>query len=79
MGDPSLEMDDVRLCNCASCGQELMGESMRTWRKTLTAIQRQRMPKLVAGRLEDRPYCAICLGVLQRLTTLQRERLWSGY
>lgn len=49
---------DVKMCNCANCNVELLGESMPT--------NRDRLPPEVAdlahvySRFQDRPYCRGC-------------------
>jgi len=55
-----LVIDDVKLCNCASCRIELLGDSMRPFYQGLTEEQQELCPPLVAGRAFDRPYCPTC-------------------
>jgi len=50
---------DVKMCNCAACNAELLGESMRG-EYVPTRYDRPG----VAGRLEERPYCKKCLAKL---------------
>lgn len=55
-------MDDfVRLCNCASCGRELLGLSMVDWFEGLTKAQRRMVPPFVEGHVLGRPLCKGCL------------------
>ena len=52
--------DEVRMCNCASCGMELLGSVEREWALSLSPTERARFPQLVAGRIRERPYCMGC-------------------
>ena len=58
-----LDDDEVKLCNCAACGELLLGESMRPY---LRRNSFRRLPfgysdcKLPAGRFRGRPYCDAC-------------------
>lgn len=51
--------DDVKLCDCAKCGREMLGESMKY-------VAFGRLPPEyrclypVFARVRDRPYCALC-------------------
>ena len=54
---------DVKLCNCARCGETLLGLSMKKFDAAIlpekfTAMQH------VASFVNDRPYCASCLPVV---------------
>ena len=54
-----LNQDRVRMVNCAGCGDELLGQSMRDYlRDGLIPIHLVR--RVCAGRIEDRPYCSDC-------------------
>lgn len=48
------------MCNCAGCGKELLGESMRGY-LTLNRIPPRYVREIMAGRVNDRPYCADCM------------------
>lgn len=52
---------DLKLCNCAGCTCELLGESMLAWYESLCEKQREGLPPVVAGRIHGRPYCPACL------------------
>lgn len=53
--------DDVKVCNCAGCGEELLGRAHEFRRDELPFPYRN-MPG-VRGRIHDRPYCGPCLAV----------------
>jgi hypothetical protein len=46
----------VKLCNCAKCGQALLGFDMLTNRRLGEFAN---LPML-RGRIDDRPYCMAC-------------------
>lgn len=58
-----IDTDDLKLCNCAGCRCELIGERQQ---EELSACQRRQWPALaqrlgrVAGRISGRPYCDQC-------------------
>lgn len=54
-----LDPDDVKVCNCAGCSQELLGWQHITERGKLPFPYRN-MPG-VRGRIDERPYCNDCL------------------
>lgn len=58
--------DDLRLVNCACCGKELLGESMKGWLYRLPPGRQARYPQLVAGRMAGRPYCLLCIGLKRK-------------
>lgn len=58
-----MDMLDVKLCDCAECGKELLGSSMFCQLRELSDEQRQNLPSLVVGRIKGRPYCATCLNL----------------
>ncbi len=47
---------DLKLCNCAECRVEMLGETHKHLAKTL------KMPA-IAGRIGGRPYCGRCIQV----------------
>lgn len=51
--------DNIKMVNCADCGVELLGDSYRGKEldSALVGIE------IVAGRINDRPYCSACLQV----------------
>jgi len=51
------------MCNCASCGVEMLGSCEREWALSLPLAERANWPQLVAGRIRDRPYCMGCYRV----------------
>jgi hypothetical protein len=59
-----MNADDVKLCNCAGCDAELLGESMREWRAGLKRRDKEVQPPVVADRVYGRPYCRACLARL---------------
>jgi len=50
----------IKMVNCARCQCELIGESMTSWYLRLSQEIRDTLPPLMAGRLNDRPYCRPC-------------------
>ncbi len=58
--------DDVKMCNCARCQVDLLGADNESWYMKITPRQRELVPKLVAGRLYDRPYCQYCLRMINQ-------------
>jgi hypothetical protein len=58
----------ARLCNCAGCGRELLGESQREHVELALEQGQKGLPPLVAGRIREgernAPYCEDCLEVL---------------
>ena len=60
-----LTLETLTACNCASCGEVLLGERMRRVpRRPLARIcmsQWSRIPEFVARRIDGRPYCPSCL------------------
>jgi len=56
-----MNYEDVKICNCAGCGRELLAGRYRTRRSRLP--EQVRDNPIVAGHILDRPYCAACLTV----------------
>lgn len=58
-GDP----DDLKVCNCADCGELLLSpteENLKVY-NDLKDRDRRRVPyKVIAGRIAQRPYCKGC-------------------
>ena len=50
--------DDVFVCNCAECGQLLIGKKSSEWWKKHK--DEDDCPPLMATRICGRPYCSIC-------------------
>ena len=71
MGSVLMNPLDIKLCNCARCRKELLGESMRSWHASLPRRQRDKLelPQFVYARMEDRPYCIICAGIILSKTS----------
>lgn len=56
---------ELKLCNCAKCGIECLGDSLRDWfYRDLTVQQQNDLPWPVAGRVDGRPYCVECYPVV---------------
>lgn len=55
--------DDLAVCNCAGCGEVLLGERMASM--FLQGLYRAlvRIPPPVAKRMDDRPFCARCVKI----------------
>lgn len=67
-------MPELKFCNCAKCGLELLGDSLRDWFcRELTDEQRDAHPWPVAGRHRGRPYCVECFDAV-RLGEKLREQ-----
>lgn len=60
LADPNRDYEDIKMCNCATCRVVLLGKSEEDWYNSLTDLQRRQLPRLLCGRLEDRPYCFVC-------------------
>ena len=62
---------DVRLCNCARCDGELIGEADkgRHHHSTFYAIP------IVFGRLSGRPYCQACYRVVESFQVRKPEEV----
>ncbi len=56
-----LDRDDLRYCNCAQCGVELLGESMGN--RVLAMALGLEQEQMVKGRILGRPFCGSCLVV----------------
>lgn len=54
-------MTELKLCNCAGCECELLGESCAAYVASLSKRHRNSLPSPVAGRILGRPYCKMCL------------------
>lgn len=53
--------DFVKLCNCAGCHKELLGDSMWGWYEEQPTEDKKRLPQFVETRVNGRPYCKWCL------------------
>jgi hypothetical protein len=80
--------DDLRICNCASCGEELLGDSMIGWyNDAKPGVKRlYGCPEPIEARIKDRPYCKKCIeGVKEELRkkelkdSIQRGISWSPF
>lgn len=52
--------ENIKLCNCADCGAELLGESMRAYKMVMSDREKAELPQLVYCRVAGRPYCLTC-------------------
>lgn len=76
-------IDPGRLCNCAGCNRELLGESHEAAYVALccAGLVPEGMPEPVGGRIQGRPFCDRCLegrrvpDGLAGLTPRQTEKL----
>lgn len=50
----------ILMCDCASCGREMLGRSMAAWYARLSREERSILPPMTHARLFDRPYCREC-------------------
>jgi hypothetical protein len=60
------DLDDVKMCNCAQCGKELLGRSMLGWYNELSLANQRRYPPPCAGYIDLRPYCSFHFRLHQR-------------
>lgn len=51
----------IRYCDCAGCGCLCLGDSLRTWYRSLPENVKKHLPEPVAGRINSRPFCEDCL------------------
>ena len=56
-----MNIADVKMCNCAGCGMELLAQQYRTRIHRLP--EQLRSKTFCEGHIHDRPYCAACLTV----------------
>ena len=61
--------EDVKVCNCASCGCLLLGKNMAAWRCRQKKEVQEELPLVVYGHILGRPYCGPCLRAKPRPTT----------
>lgn len=56
-----IDPDELRLCDCARCGKEVLGESLHPWYERLveSGCKMYRVPR-PGVRIGGRPYCAVC-------------------
>lgn len=60
--------DDWKICNCADCGKELLGESM------IGKFSKKSPMPMVEGRVNERPYCYICLPAAKYKDEMRKKR-----
>jgi hypothetical protein len=53
-----MTLDDIRLCNCAACGCDLLGDTMHGYIDTVPDLGE--LPPFVFGRISGRTYCEEC-------------------
>lgn len=51
---------DIKLVNCAGCGQRLLGQSMAYLRRGYMTAEYRKLP-MMRGRIDGRPYCETCI------------------
>lgn len=51
------DREDWKLVNCAECGVELLGDSMRD----TDVYMLQDRPHFIAARILGRPFCPVCM------------------
>ncbi len=61
MGTPIAVAPEIKLCNCAGCGRELLGDSLREWYFRLEPWEQLTFPEPVFCRIKGRPYCSACV------------------
>ena len=52
--------DDLRVCNCAGCHEELLGPDRENVFLAMKLSGPGHAPRVVQGRINDRPYCLTC-------------------
>jgi hypothetical protein len=57
---------DIKMCNCAKCGKELLGLSMAAYVAKLAEETRKTLPPVTAGKIDDRPYCKPCFSYFSK-------------
>ncbi len=57
---------EIKLCNCAGCYAEIMGENTTAASALLSEEERKTLPPPIAGRVKGRPYCKTCWRVLRK-------------
>ncbi len=81
---PKMTAEDVKVCNCADCGVELLGAMTKREEASYAKIPEKHLTNLprvqVAGWVNDRPFCRICLfgaekrNTFSHITPRQRGR-----
>lgn len=51
---------ELKFCNCADCGRELLGDSFSDWYYEQPLKVQENLPSPVHKRIKGRPYCLIC-------------------
>ena len=69
-----MHYDDIKMCNCCSCGRDLLGAAMQAWYDSLSHAKQMKLPPLIAGRIHGRPYCPCCLSGRQPSVSGSRHR-----
>jgi hypothetical protein len=64
--------ENLRLVSCATCGNDLLGESAEAWLKGLSFRTRKKFPPMCC-RHYTRPYCADCY-----FTATRADRVEEG-
>ena len=52
--------EELRFCNCAGCGELLMGDRYKDWYSALSYAQKKKWTQPVDCRIGGRPYCWDC-------------------
>ena len=58
----------AKVCNCARCNRLLLGKEMEEWLKAraiANGTKKNKLPPLIFGRINGRPYCAWCYRCLK--------------
>ncbi len=65
-----INRDNLKFCNCAECGIELLGDRHKDlpWQTILA----ERLPQSVFERVNDRPYCLTCYLRIDNLRSVSR-------
>jgi hypothetical protein len=65
---------EVKLCNCAKCGKNVLGESMRY---KVGVPEEFYKYDFVAGRIHGRPYCSACMYLREERIRQASKQRWT--
>lgn len=70
--------DTVKLCNCASCDVELLGQCMTEFWDKLPFSVKVKYPEVLQTRINGRPYCRNCAAVQQNIISKLKAARKNG-
>ena len=65
----AIDMDDIKLSNCAACSCTLLAKSLGGLVRHLDMKSRRKLPPTCKGYVKGRPYCADCLKAIKESAT----------